>query len=57
MPLSLPDIDPAKITSLAEAKTAIRLLMNSFENLIQAYVQSQLELNVVDWAVRTRYIF
>ena len=41
MPLSLPDIDPDKITTLTEAKEAIRLLMNSFENLVQLYVKSE----------------
>lgn len=41
MKLSLPDIDPAKITSLTEAKEAILLLMNSFNNLIQVYVQAE----------------
>lgn len=43
MSISLPDIDPAKITSLEEAKKAMHLLMNSFERLIHLYVKVEEE--------------
>lgn len=39
--MKLPDIDPANITSLADAREAIKLLMNSFGNLIQVYVKAE----------------
>ena len=39
MSLSLPDINPQKILSLNEAKEAIKLLMNSFDNLVHQYVK------------------
>jgi Transposase IS66 family len=45
MSLSLPDIDPEKITTLAEAREAILLLMNSFDSLIHQYVKLEEENN------------
>lgn len=45
MSLSLPDIDSEKITTLTEAKEAIQLLMNSFDNLVHLYMEAQEKIN------------
>ena len=39
MSLSLPDINPEKISTLEAAKEAILLLMNSFDKLVHMYVK------------------
>ena len=43
MKLSLPDINPEKISTLSAAKEAILLLMNSFENLVHLFVKLEEE--------------
>jgi hypothetical protein len=44
MSISLPDIDPAKIATLDEAREAMHLLMNSFEDLVKLYVKQEAKI-------------
>lgn len=41
MSISLPDIDPAKVTTLEEARKFMHMLMNGFEDLIKLYVKAE----------------
>lgn len=46
--MMLPDIDPDNISSLDEAKKALHLLMNSFENLIQLYIKQEKKIEKLE---------
>jgi len=48
MPFSLPDIDPAKINTLDEAKEALNILMNSFERLAHLFVRQEEKIRRVE---------